>query len=102
MTRFYIHMPMPTEYASAYDRVLQTAIAFLQVNGPVERMDVLSATRATRKGSEILPLVVLTTESSSAPEQDAVRGGKLEDVLRAALGAAGIKTPEPRVYVVEE
>jgi hypothetical protein len=98
MSTFLLHVPLPIESAPLAERIIRTAISFLEIQGTVERTSLGDFERTSRKESagEALSLVALKT----ANDEDAqARARALEGVLRSTLAAAGMRPGDVRVFV---
>ncbi len=99
MSTYLIVVPLPEEHEPLAERIIRSAVCFLEARGDVARTDIGSFRRAGRAGAEMLRLVTLGSEADGADEAATARA--LEGVLRATLTAAGLRGGDVRVFLGE-
>jgi hypothetical protein len=99
MSTFLLFVPLPKDHAALGERLVRTAVSFLETQGAVERADLGDFERGGRKDApgEALALVSLRASNGGADAQ--TRARTLEGVLRATLTAAGVRAGDVRVFV---
>jgi hypothetical protein len=99
MRDFLVFLPLPEQFEAMLERILKTATSSFEAVGDVKRTNLGTFSRAaSKKGREIVSLVVVSAPASASVEQDVSRARMIEGAIRATLSASGVPAHDVRVF----
>jgi len=103
MSNFLLFVAVPEDHAALVERIVKSAICFLEASGKVAHTDLGAFRRIASKGKAI-ETMKLARFASDAVEADhaASTSRSLEGVLRSTLASAGVAHGDVRVFVADE